>query len=132
MNSTIVLVARILLAVIFVHAGFGKLTDIAGTAAYFASYGLPGGAATAVLVGLVELFGGLAILVGFQTRIAAWALAVFSIASALVAHTAWADMMQLVQFQKNLAIAGGLLALASYGAGALSVDARRGEALATA
>ena len=132
MNSTILLIARILLAVIFVHAGFGKLTDISGTAGYFASYGLPGGVATAAFVGLLELLGGLAILVGFQTSIAAWALAIFSVASALVAHTAWGDMMQLVQFQKNLAIAGGLLALASYGAGALSVDARRGDALATA
>lgn len=132
MNSAIVLIGRILLSIIFILAGFGKLTDISGTAAYFAMYGLPGGSATAVVVGLIELLGGLAILVGFQTRIAAWVLAIFSIATALVAHTNFADMMQLINFQKNLAMAGGFLVLATYGPGALSVDARRGSTFATA
>ena len=81
---------------------------------------------TAVVVGLIELLGGLAILVGFQTRIAAWVLAIFTIATALVAHTGWADQNQMIHFLKNLAIAGGFLLLASSGAGAYSVDARRG------
>jgi len=132
MNSLIVLIGRILLAVIFILAGFGKLTDISGTAGYFASYGLPGGAATAAIAGLIELLGGLAILIGFQTRIAAWVLAAFSVATALIAHMGWSDMMQLIHFQKNLAIAGGFLVLATYGPGALSVDARRGWTLANA
>jgi putative oxidoreductase len=132
MNSVFVLVGRILLAVMFILAGFGKLTDVSGTAAYFAMYNLPGGAATAVVVGLVELLGGLAILVGFQTQIAAWVMAVFSVVTALIAHTAWSDMMQLIHFQKNVAIAGGFLVLAAYGPGALSVDARRGVEFATA
>jgi putative oxidoreductase len=132
MNSVILLIGRILLSIIFILAGFGKLTDIAGTAGYFASYGLPGGAATAVIVGLVEFLGGLAILTGFQTRNAAWLLAVFSVATALVAHTNFADMMQLINFQKNLAMAGGFLVLATYGPGALSIDARRGATFATA
>ena len=87
MNSVIVLVGRILLAAIFILAGFGKLTDISGTAAYFSMYGLPGGSATAVVAGLIELLGGLAILVGFQTRIAGWVMAVFCVATALIAHT---------------------------------------------
>src|SRR5262245_35602979 len=126
MNSVIVLIGRILLSIIFILAGFGKLTDIPGTAGYFASYGLPGGAATALIVGLVELLGGLAVLIGFQTRTAAWVLAVFSVATALVAHTNFGDMMQLINFQKNLAIAGGFLVLATYGPGALSIDTRRG------
>jgi putative oxidoreductase len=132
MNSVILLVGRILMAVIFILAGFGKLSDISGTAAYFAMYNLPGGAATAVGSGLIELLGGIAILIGFQTRIAAWVLAVFSVATALIAHTNWADMMQLINFQKNLAMAGGFLVLGTYGAGALSVDARRGLTFATA
>ena len=132
MNSVIVLIGRILLAAIFMLAGFGKLTDISGTAAYFAMYNLPGGAAAAVVAGLIELLGGLAILVGFQTRIAGWLMAVFSVATALIAHTGWSDMMQLIHFQKNLAMAGGFLVLATYGPGALSVDARRGWTLATA
>src|SRR3954451_693716 len=132
MNNVVVLIGRILLAAIFILAGFGKLTDISGTAAYFAVYNLPGGAATAVGSGLIELLGGIAILIGFQTRIAAWVLAVFSVATALIAHTNWADMMQLINFQKNLAMAGGFLVLATYGPGALSVDARRGMEFATA
>src|SRR3954471_2805847 len=132
MNSVIVLIGRILLSAIFILAGFGKLTDISGTAAYFAMYNLPGGSLTAVGSGLIELLGGLAILIGFQTRIAGWVLAVFSVATALIAHMNWADMMQLINFQKNLAMAGGFLVLATYGAGALSVDARRGATLVTA
>jgi putative oxidoreductase len=132
MNSVIVLIGRILLSIIFILSGFGKLTAISATAGYFASSGLPGGAATVVIVGLVELLGGLAILTGFQTRIAAWLLAVFSVATALIAHTNFADMMQLINFQKNLAMAGGFLVLATYGPGALSIDARRGATFATA
>src|SRR5919198_4764488 len=92
MNNVVVLIGRILLAAIFILSGFAKLTDISGTAAYFAMYNLPGGAATAVAAGLVELLGGLAILIGFQTRIAAWVLAAFSVATALIAHMNWADM----------------------------------------
>ncbi|PSJ58479.1 DoxX family protein [Pseudaminobacter soli (ex Li et al. 2025)] len=124
-NSALVLLGRILLSIIFILAGFGKLTGIAGTAQYFAGYGLPMPTVTAVVVGLVEFFGGLAVLIGFQTRIAAILLAIFSVAAALVAHTNWADMMQLINFQKNLAMAGGLLVLAAFGPGAYSVDGRR-------
>jgi len=124
-NSAIVLLGRILLSIIFILSGFGKLTNIAGTAGYFASYNLPLPTATAVIVGLIELLGGIAVLIGFQTRIAAYILAIFSIATALVAHMGWADVMQLINFQKNLAMAGGFLVLAAYGPGAYAVDARR-------
>ena len=132
MNNVVVLIGRILLAAIFILSGFAKLSDISGTAAYFAMYNLPGGAATAVGAGLIELLGGVSILVGFQTRIAAWVMAVFSVATALIAHMNWSDMMQLINFQKNLAMAGGFLVLATYGPGALSVDARRGVEFVTA
>jgi putative oxidoreductase len=124
--SGTILLGRILLAVIFLLSGFGKLTAIAGTAGYFGSLGLPMPTVTAIVVGLIELLGGLAILVGFQTRVVAWVLAIFTIATGLVAHTGWADQMQMINFMKNLAIAGGFLALASSGAGAYSVDAKRG------
>jgi putative oxidoreductase len=123
--NLVLLVARILLAIIFVMSGFGKLTNIAGTASYFANYSLPAPTATAVIVGLIELLGGLAVLVGFKTSIAAWVLAIFSVASALVAHTDFADQMQMINFLKNLAMAGGFLALAVEGAGTISVDGRR-------
>jgi putative oxidoreductase len=123
--NLVLLVARILLAIIFVMSGFGKLTNIAGTAGYFASYSLPAPTVVAVIVGLIELLGGLAVLVGFKTSIAAWVLAIFSVASALVAHTDFADQMQMINFLKNLAMAGGFLALAVEGAGTISVDGRR-------
>jgi putative oxidoreductase len=124
--SVAILVGRILLAAMFVLAGFGKLTDIAGTAGWFGSIGLPAPTILAVLVGLLELFGGLAVIVGYKTRIAALALAVFAIGATLIAHTNFADMMQFLIFQKNFAVVGGLLVLAFAGAGALSLDARRG------
>ena len=124
--NLVLLVARILLAIIFIMSGFGKLTDIAGTASYFANYGLPMPSATAVIVGLIELLGGLAVLIGFKTRIAAWVLAIFSVATALVAHTDFSDQMQMINFLKNLAMAGGFLALAVQGSGSISVDGRQG------
>lgn len=132
MNSATVLVGRILLSAIFILSGFGKLTNISGTAAYLATFHLPAATLVAVGAGLIELLGGLAILIGFQTRIAAWVLALFSIASALIAHMNWADTMQLINFQKNLAISGGFLLLAIYGPGALSIDAIRGAKRTTA
>ena len=125
-SSTTILLGRILLAVIFLLSGFGKLTAISATAGYFGGLGLPLPTVTAVVVGLIELLGGLAILVGFHTRIAAWVLAIFTIATGLVAHTGWADQMQMIQFLKNLAITGGFIVLASSGAGAYSIDAKRG------
>ncbi|RVA23138.1 DoxX family protein [Mesorhizobium sp. M7A.F.Ca.US.001.01.1.1] len=124
--STTILLGRVLLAVIFLLSGYGKLTALTGTAGYFGSLGLPLPTVTATVVGLIELLGGLAILVGFKTRIVAWVLAVFTVATGLVAHTGWADQMQMIQFLKNLAIAGGFLVLASSGAGAYSIDAKRG------
>jgi len=74
-SSTTILLGRILLAAIFLLSGFGKLTAIAGTAGYFGAMGLPVPTVTAIVVGLIELVGGIAILVGFQTRITAWVLA---------------------------------------------------------
>jgi putative oxidoreductase len=122
-NAIVTLISRILLSILFIPAGFGKLTAIAGTAGYFASKGLPLPTVTAVIVGLVELLGGLAVLVGFQTRYAAILLGLFTIAAAFVGHFSPFDG---INFFKNLAIAGGFFVLAQYGAGALSVDAKRG------
>ncbi|WP_309083793.1 DoxX family protein [Chelativorans sp.] len=124
-NDVIVLLGRILLAIIFIFSGFGKLTDLGGTAGYFGGLGLPLPQATAWLVALVEFLGGLGVLVGFQTRISAVLLAIFTFASAFIAHFNFADQMQLIQFLKNLAITGGFLALIAHGPGALSIDSRR-------
>ncbi|GLU28371.1 MULTISPECIES: DoxX family protein [Brucella/Ochrobactrum group] len=125
-NGFATLVARVFLSILFILAGFSKLTAISGTAGYFAGLGLPVPTVTAVLVGLVEFVGGLAILVGFQTRIAAAIVALFTIGATLVAHMNFAEGMNAMMAQKNLAIAGGLILLALQGAGSISIDAKRG------
>jgi putative oxidoreductase len=121
-----ILVGRILLSIMFILAGYSKLTAIAGTAGWFGSLGIPMPTVAVVASGLVELVGGLAILVGFQTRIAAIVLAAFTVVATLIAHMNLADQMQQLLFMKNLAVTGGFLVLAAAGAGALSIDARRG------
>jgi putative oxidoreductase len=116
--------ARVLMSAIFIISGWGKLTGYAGTQAYFSSMGLPMSGLVTPLVILIELGGGLALLLGFKTRWAAAVLALFSVATALVAHTNFADANQMNNFMKNLAMAGGYLLFAKYGAGSPSIDAR--------
>ena len=135
--SLTALAGRILLAIFFIPAGFAKLGDIAGNMAYTASGGLPGWFVFPAL-GL-EILAGLAILVGWQTRWAALGLAAFALVSGWLYHylpaqglEGWDAMLQMLMFQKNVAIAGGLLVLAGLGAGALSLDARQGRAPAYA
>lgn len=118
------LAGRILLAIIFILSGFGKLTNPAGTAGYMAAMGVPGILLWPTVA--LELLGGIAIVIGFQTRIVAVALAAFCIISGAIFHSNFADQMQMINFLKNLAMAGGFLLLASTGATALSVDSRKG------
>jgi putative oxidoreductase len=125
-SSVAILVGRALLSILFILSGFAKLTAISGTAGWFGSIGLPLPTVTAVVVGLVELLGGLAILVGFKTRIAAILLAVFTLAATAIAHLDFADQMQMLMLQKNLGLVGGFLLLAAVGAGSISIDGRRG------
>lgn len=114
------LVARVLLSILFITAGYSKLGSVEGTAAYMASQGVPGILVWPTIA--LELLGGLAILVGFQTRIIALALAGFSVLAALIFHLVPGDQMQMISLYKNLGLAGGFLLLAANGAGALSVD----------
>ena len=135
-KTPLVIVGRVLLALMFI-LGFGKLTNIEGTAGYIASGGLPMAWVLAVLVGLLELLGGLAIAVGFQARWAALALGLFTLAASLLFHKFWAvpadqAFVQQLMFMKNLSVAGGLFIVAALGAGPVSVDARRGLVHATA
>jgi len=117
------LAGRILLALMFLLAGISKITGYAGTAGYMASAGVPG--ALLPLVIALEVGGALAIIVGFQTRLVALALAGFSIVAAALFHSNFADQMQMTMFLKNVSVAGGFLILAANGPGALSLDAKR-------
>ena len=129
-NNALNLAGRVLLAALFLPAGIGKLTGFAGTVGYIASVGLPLPAVGAVLALVVEIAGGLALIAGFGTRIAALVLAAFTLVASFFFHAFWAvpaDQALMVQllFFKNVAVVGGLLALAANGAGGWSLDARR-------
>lgn len=131
LQNPLALIGRLLLAYIFIPAGFAKLgAGFAGTVGYIASKGLPMAEVLAAAAIAVEIGAGIALLIGWQTRWAALALALFTAAAAVLFHNHWAvpaeqQMVQQLMFGKNLAITGGLLVLAAFGAGRLSLDARR-------
>ncbi len=129
-NTPVVVIARVLLALMFVLAGFSKFGNLAGTAGYIASKGLPLPMLLAIATASLEVVAGLAIAVGFKARWAALALALFTILASVLFHNYWAmpaeaQMMQQLMFMKNLAIVGGLLFVFSFGAGPASFDSRR-------
>lgn len=127
-NSILSLISRIFLAIVFIPAGLQKLMGgIEGTAGYISSVGLPAGTALAWIAGIFEVAAGIAILVGFQTRIASYLLAAFCLFTGFVFHylNGGGDQMQMIMFFKNIGLAGGFLSLAVAGAGGYSVDARR-------
>jgi len=115
------LAGRLLLALIFISAGAGKVGGYAGTQAYMESFGVPGGLLPLVIV--AELGGGLMLALGLLSRWTALALAGFTVIAALIFHLDFADQIQTIMFMKNLAIAGGLVLVLRHGAGAWSVDA---------
>jgi len=124
-QSTLALVGRLLLAAIFLFGAFGKLVAPGPTQGYIASVGLPLPVLSYVAAVIIELGGGLMLLVGYRTRLAALVLAVFSVITALVFHNALGDQNQLIHFLKNLAMAGGLLQVIAFGPGNFSFDNRR-------
>jgi len=115
---------RVLLAAIFVMSGVGKIMAPAATIGYIQSTGLPFASAALVAAIAVELGGGLMLAFGIKTRLAALGLALFSIVTGLVFHSAIGDQNQMIHLLKNLAMAGGLLQVAAFGAGAYSFDQR--------
>ncbi|MBV5347039.1 DoxX family protein [bacterium] len=122
--------ARLLMVALFLPAGIGKLTGFAGTVGYISSVGLPFPTLAAAVAMIVEIVGSLALLAGFGTRIAALVLAAFTLVASFFFHAYWgvpADQafMQQLLFFKNIAVVGGLLAIAANGAGAWSLDSRR-------
>lgn len=117
------LLGRVFLSLIFIVSGFNKITDYAGTQGYMESMGVP--ALMLPLVIILELLGGIAILIGFKTRIVALLFIGFNVISALLFHSDFGDQTQMTMFMKNIAIAGGFLLLFAQGAGAYSVDNRK-------
>jgi len=124
------LVGRVLLALIFIIAGYGKITGFEGTVGYMQAYNVPMTQVLAVLAIIVELGGGLMIAVGWKARWAAAAIFIFVLVASFIFHAFWAvpaDQAQLqnIMFMKNLAIMGGMLYIIVYGSGPLSVDKNR-------
>jgi len=122
-DALVLCAARMLLAALFVHAGLHKIPHFAATQAAMAGHGVPGVLLPAVIA--LELGGGIALVLGWRTRTAAWLLAAFSVVAGLLFHLDLASRAQTIALFKNLAIAGGLLVLAVHGAGPWALDARR-------
>ncbi|MDO1581159.1 DoxX family protein [Rhizobium oryzicola] len=140
-NNAVLLLVRILLSFIFILSGFGKLTDPSATAGMITGAGLPAATALAYLAGLFELVTGLAVLVGFQVKIVGWALAAFCVFTGAVFHSGtvavpgwpdaalgWINTLNQIMMMKNFTLAGAYILLATVGAGAFSLDARRSPA----
>jgi len=122
-QNVVELAGRSLLALLFLLSGSGKIGAYAGTATYMASLGVP--AALLPIVIATEILGALAIILGWQTRAAAFLLGGFTLLAGVIFHSNFADQIQIVMFLKNVSIAGGFLLLVANGAGALSLDRRR-------
>ena len=130
LQNSLSLLGRVLLASLFVPAGFGKITGFAVTVGYIASKGVPLPEAAAATAVSVELGLGLLLLVGLQTRLAAVGMGLFTLVITFIFHNFWAVpeaqmMMQKLSFFKNMAIVGGFFAFASFGGGGWSLDAWR-------
>ena len=126
-RDTLALVARVLLAAIFVMSGVAKITGFAGTAAYIASKGLPLPEICAAIAIAVELGAGLLVLFGWQTRWAALVIAIFAVVAGVLFHAYWTDvpadrMGNYINFWKNISIAGGFLMVFAFGPGRYSLD----------
>lgn len=124
------LIGRVLLAIMFLLAGISKIGAFAGTSGYIASKGLPMPDVVAALTIAIEIGGALLLILGLCTRWAALALAAFTLLAAVIFHNYWAmpaaqQTMQQIMFMKNIAIVGGLLTVAAWGAGAWSMDAKK-------
>ena len=130
LHNPLTLIGRCMMAIMFLLAGISKIGAFAGTSGYIASKGLPMPDVVAALTIAVEIGGSLALIFGFCTRWAALVLAAFTLMAGLIFHNFW-DMpaaqqsVQQIMFMKNIAITGGLLTLAAWGAGAWSVDGKK-------
>ena len=124
------LIGRLLIVALFLPAGLGKISGFEGTLGYFASLGIPVPVFALVVTIVIEVIGSIALLVGFHTRLVAIVMAIFTLLAAVTGHAYWAapaDAAFIAQllFFKNIAVMGGLLVLASAGAGSFSIDGRK-------
>src|SRR6186713_3108227 len=122
------LVGRLMIAAIFVGSGFRKITGFDGTVGYIAAKGLPLPQLVAIAAIIVELGGGILLILGWKTRWAAAAMCIFTVVAALIFHNFWAvpaeqAQNQMIHFMKNICMAGGLLYVVVFGSGPLAVDA---------
>jgi putative oxidoreductase len=115
-------IGRLLIATIFLVSGAGKIAAPQLTQGYIASVGLPAPMLAYLIAVLIEVGGGILLLVGFQTRSVALVMALYAIATALGFHTHFSDPNQMIHFLKDIAIAGGLLQVVAFGAGSFSLD----------
>ena len=115
-------VGRLLLSIMFVSSGLQKISGYAATQGYMEAMGVPGMLLPLVIA--LEVVGGVAIILGWKTRLFAFALAGFCVVSAILFHGNFGDQMQMIMFMKNITIAGGFLLLVAHGAGSYSLDAR--------
>lgn len=132
LKNPLSLIGRLLFALLFLPAGWGKLTGFAGSVAYTTSGGIPMPEVATVVALVIEIVGSLALIFGFGTRWAASVLAFFTLVASFFFHNYWAVpdaqvMVTQLLFFKNMGVVGGLLTLAAWGAGGWSVDARRGN-----
>jgi putative oxidoreductase len=122
--SVFELLGRILIALMFLQSGIGKIGNYAGTSHYMAAKGVP--SIMLPLVIICEVAGSLAIILGYKTRLFAFALAGFCVLAAILFHLNFADQTQSIMFMKNISIAGGFLIIFARGAGDLSLDRKLG------
>ena len=132
-ESILNLLGRIAIAALFLPAGLNKLMGMEGVTGYFASLGLPVVAVLVWVVIAIEVLGGVALILGYKMRLVAIGLAIFTVLASIVGHAFWAapvDAAFIAQllFFKNMAVTGGLLILASSGAGSISIDGRKAKA----
>lgn len=130
MNRYLPLIGRVLIGLPFAMSGLGKLAAYGKTTAMIAAVGLPVPPLAYIVAVALELGGGLLLIAGYQARLVSFALAVFCVAAGMAFHNNFADQNQMIHFLKNVMMAGGLLQIAAFGAGALSLDNRLSKGVA--
>ena len=120
MTNILDLIGRVFISGVFLLSGFNKIGNYDGTVGWMESFGLPGFLLIPAII--LEILAPILIIIGYQTRIAAGALSLFCLATAIIFHTDFSDQMQLISFLKNIAIAGGFLIIFVRGAGKYSID----------